>query len=289
MIVTRGLSQVWFGVAAVALATGCSPAPEKAGVRGDAPTFVSLNPCLDAILVEVAEANQILSISHYSHQPGGSRMDPEVASRFASNGGTAEEIIALGPDIVLASLFLPPATKAALERAGLRVETFGSPTTLEQSAQQIERLIDLVGSEASAKEMSAAMLGLPDRNLTADQLDAPRGPEPSVLLWQAGQIVAGQETLIAELLLEAGFTSHAEKLGLAQADYVTLEQVLSDPPDLLLVAGDSLGQQHPALGKLEGTRVHFFDPSLFYCGGPSVADAREELRDLRRSFDEAQP
>lgn len=211
-------------------------------------------------------------------------MEPGVAAQFASNGGTAEEIIALSPDIVLASEFIAPATKAALERAGLRIETFGSPTTLEQSAEQIERLSTLAGYPQHAKPIAEALhtpeAYLPPRELIAGE----PGPDPSVLLWQAGQIVAGKETLIAQLLKEAGFASHSEALGLGQADYVTLEQVLSDPPDLLLVAGDSAAQQHRALGKLKGARVHYFDPSLFYCGGPSVAAAREELFRLRRRF-----
>lgn len=284
---TRGLSNIVGALAAfaAALTSACAPATVEPTPDGP-PTFVSLNPCLDAILVEIAAPEQILAISHYSHQPGGSRIERAVAQRFASNSGTAEEIIALQPDIVLASVFLAPATKAALERAGLRIETFDSPRTLEQSAAQIERMATLVGTKQPAKAVSAAMLSPPESGLPPGTIKAQVGPDPSVLLWQAGQIVAGQETLIAQLIKEAGFTSHAQALGLAQADYVTLEQVLSDPPDLLLVAGDSLGQQHPALGKLAGTRVHFFDPSLFYCGGPSVADALGELVELRRSFHE---
>ncbi|MEL6486666.1 MAG: ABC transporter substrate-binding protein [Pseudomonadota bacterium] len=282
---TRGLSRIIGALAVIALSGACAPASRDAPDAEPAQTtFVSLNPCLDAILVEVAEPEQILAISHYSHQPGGSRMEPGIAARFAFTGGTAEEIIALQPDIVLASTFLPPATKAALERAGLRIETFDSPKTLDQSAVQIERMADLVGTDQPAKDVSAAMLSGPIYTVMPDHIDAEPGPDPSVLLWQAGQIVAGQETLIAQLIKEAGFTNHVEALGLGQADHVTLEQVLTRPPDLLLVAGDSLGQQHPALSQLEGTRVHFFDPSLFYCGGPSVADARDDLFHLRLSF-----
>ncbi|MEO0591391.1 MAG: ABC transporter substrate-binding protein [Pseudomonadota bacterium] len=265
---------------------------DAAGEPGAQPThatFVSLNPCLDAILVEVADAEQILAISHYSHQPGGSSLSPKKAARFVSTGGTAEEIVALQPDIVLASVFLPPATKAALERAGLRIETFGSPTTLEESAEQIDRLSDLVDhpvASAEANRLKRDVLGDSDPSIRASERRS--SAAPSVLLWQAGQIVAGQETLIAQLIKEAGFASHSEALGLGHADFVTLEQVLSDPPDLLLVAGDSLGQQHPALAQLEGTRVHAFDPSLFYCAGPSIGDARAELRALRKSLEGAQ-
>ena len=233
--------------------------------------------------------DQILAISHYSHQPGASRMDPGVARRFASNSGTAEEIISLQPDIVLASTFLPPATRTALERAGLRIETFDIPKTIDESAAQIERIATMAGHPHFAEDIVEALHSPPVFTLNPDTLYKVPGPDPSVLLWQAGQIVAGQETLIAQLLKEQGFTSHSEALGLGQGDYVTLEQVLSNPPDLLLVAGDSAGQQHPALGHLSHTRVGNFDPSLFYCGGPSIGDARGELFLWRLEFYQEAP
>ena len=125
----------------------------------------------------------------------------------------------------------------------------------------IETIQGLVQASAVLflRQLAEALLR-PDVSLRARELRvADPSPDPSVLLWQAGQIVAGQETLIAQLLLEAGFESHAQDQGLGQADYVTLEQVLSDPPDLLLVAGDSAGQQHPALAH-QGvvTEIFFF-------------------------------
>ena len=258
-----------------------------AAAPANKPSFVSLNPCLDAILVEVANPEQILALSHYSRQPGGSSVPSEIASRFAYTGGTAEEIIALAPDIVLASVFLPPATKAALERAGLRIEAFDNPRSVAASAAQVDRMGKLAGRPDASDLLKSRLLSSSPPNPPLDDANAKPVPGPSVLLWQPGQIVAGQETLIAQLLKEAGFSSHAEALGLKQADYVPLEQIIRDPPDLLLVAGQSNGQSHPALAELEETLVHAFDPRLFYCGGPSIDAARSELTKLRSRFDEA--
>ncbi len=270
-------------------ASAAEPRDEKA-----APTFVSLNPCLDAILVDlmspILDDDRILALSHYSRDPSSSSLDVQEARWFATTGGTAEEIIALSPDIVLASTFLPPATRSALERAGLRVETFASPASVEESAAQIERLGALAGKEFEAAGLARSIqrpLWPPFYDLPDPPLEGSKpGPDPSLLLWQPGQIVAGQNTLIAQLIQEEGFASHAGERGLDQADHVTLEQVMSDPPDVLLVAGDSAGQRHPALEKLGDMRVHAFDPGLFFCGGPSVNEAREELSELRMSFED---
>ncbi len=84
------------------------------------PTIVSLNPCTDAILAEVADPAQILAISHYSRDPRSSSMDMRVAQALPSTRGTVEEVLALHPDIVLGSTFIDPATASAYHRLGLR-------------------------------------------------------------------------------------------------------------------------------------------------------------------------
>ena len=258
---------------AALLSEGCAPAAPAARAEGDPPTIVSLNPCLDAILVEVAAGpEQVLALSHYSRDPGSSSIPAAVAARYRVTGGTAEEVIALRPDLVLASSFLPQPTRRALERAGLRVETFGSPTTIAESIGQVRDVADLAERESAGAALAARLARPP----------AAAGPPVSALLWQPGEIVAGEATLIAELLREAGFTSHAAARGLGQADAVTLEQVLADPPQVLLVAGDSIGQRHPLLAEgVPALRIAAFDPSLIYCGGPTIPKARARLRAIR--------
>ena len=55
----------------MALALGsCSPAPAPLPVPPAPQRIVSLNPCTDAILAEVAERGQIAALSAYSSQVG---------------------------------------------------------------------------------------------------------------------------------------------------------------------------------------------------------------------------
>ena len=64
---------------------GCAQASPAPSTR---PTIVSLNPCTDAILAEVAEPAQLLAISHYSHDPQASSMPMAQARRWPATGGT---------------------------------------------------------------------------------------------------------------------------------------------------------------------------------------------------------
>lgn len=265
-------------LAAAALAAGCAPAAPGRPADAAQPTIVSLNPCLDAILVELAPPAQVLALSHWSRDPGSSSVPQGVAARYGVTGGTAEEVIAARPDLVLASIYIPQPTKAALERAGLRVATFGSPTSVAESLVQVRAVAALAGRRAEGEALARRIAAPPP----------PSQAPVDTLLWQPGEIVAGEQTLIAELLREEGFASHAARRGLGQADAVRLETVLADPPRLLLVAGDAPGQRHPALAQASRSMtVASFDPSLLYCGGPTIPRARARLRAIRAELERA--
>lgn len=246
---------------------------------GTAPRFVSLNPCTDAILAEVADADQILALSHYSADPQSSSISPAIASRFAVTGGTVEEVAMLDPDMVLAGGFLAPATHRALERMGFAIATFGIAGDVETSLAQVRRIAALTGHPGRGERLVARI----EASLAA--LDAARveNGARSVVLWQPGQIVPGKQTLVAHMIRRAGLTNHSAELGLGQADYLSLEQLLADPPDVLLVAGREEGQRHHVLNQLTDTRVESFDPALLYCAGPTIIRAAERLRAIRQA------
>ncbi len=256
------------------LMCACAPAQGGGGVH---PTIVSLNPCADAVLAEVAEPAQILAISHYSHDPRATSMPLAQARLFRATGGTVEEVLALDPDVVVAGTFLPPAQAAAFRRLGVRVETFGIVPDLEENAVQVRRLAALAGHP----ERGEALLMRIGAALAAARFD---GPKVRALLWQEGGIVPGEGTLIARLMALTGFASHSAARGLGQGAYVPLEQVLADPPELVLAASSERMLTHPVLRKLEGLRYERFDASLLFCGGPTIVRAAERLAEIRASI-----
>lgn len=272
-------SRLALAVAAALGLASCAPTATHEGQRPAKPAFVSLNPCTDAILVEVADPSQVLALSHYSMDPASSSIPAEVASKFAATGGAVEEIAALDPDLVLAASFISPATRNALDRLGFRTETFGIASDEQGSFEQIRRIAALAGHP----ERGEALIGRIESALAANRA---REGEPSVstVLWQPGDIVPGEQALVSGLMRNAGLSSHSSAIGMGQADYLSLEQMLASPPQLLLVAGDSRAQHHPALKQLENTRVETLDPSLLYCGGPTIIRAAERLGAIRRSM-----
>lgn len=239
-----------------------------------APTIVSLNPCTDAILAEVAGPEQLLAISHYSHSASSTSMDLAKARRYGVTGGTMEEVVVLQPDIVVAGTFMPPATRTALDDLGIEVVTFGIVSSVADTKEQIRDLALL----AKAPEQGERLIADIDRALARGQSDA---PDISAVVWQPSGIVPGEDALVSDLLRHAGFTSHSAAMGLQQADYLSLEQMLTNPPQVLLLAGQERSQQHPVLDQMPDTHRATLDGSLLYCGGPTIIRMMDRLADIR--------
>jgi iron complex transport system substrate-binding protein len=265
-----------------ALALGaCAPAPRgDAGGRG--PTLVSLNPCADAILAEVADPGQILAISRFSHDPEASSMGVAAARRFAATSGSVEELAALRPDLVVGDAYVPgPSGEAALGRLGLRVEHFQFETSVAASEEQVRKLARLAGHP----ERGEALVGRMRAALARAAPPAGAAPIP-VVVWQSSGIVPGEGTLIADLLRRTGFASFTAAKGMRQADLLPLEQMLADPPRLILTAGSASSQEdrllrHPALAALRNTRREPYPSALLWCGGPTVIKAAGRLAEIR--------
>tara|TARA_A100001391_G_scaffold114041_5_gene76895 strand:- start:1369 stop:2241 length:873 start_codon:yes stop_codon:yes gene_type:complete len=269
----RALSVSWFALAIAA----CSAPPAPQGAH-DRPTIVSLNPCSDAILAEFSPPEQLLAISHFSKDPAASSMPAAQAARYHATSGRAEEILALAPDIVVADRFLAAPTRRALEQAGIEVFTFDIANTVDDSLTQVRKLADL----AEHNEKGEA---LADRVAEAWKQAGARHDAPVVaLLWQEGGIVPGPESLAAALLEHSGFSLHSAARGLGQGDYLPLEQVLADPPQLILSAGEARALHHPALDALPDVARAEIDTRLLYCAGPTIPRALARLREIREGL-----
>ncbi|WP_144095571.1 ABC transporter substrate-binding protein [Croceicoccus sediminis] len=264
-------------VLASLLAAACAPAPDnRDGEDAGGPRIASLNPCADAILAEIAPGH-LVAVSHYSQDPASSSMDTDVARRFAATSGNAEEIARLDPDVVIAGTFLPPATERALAAMGYRVVKTGSIASVDDARQQVRELA-AIADERDAGERLVTEI---DESLIAAK---PSGQEPvSALVWQSGGLVPGEATLVSDLLRNTGFTNFSAGRGLGQGAVVPLEDVLADPPQVILNAGSGRMQNHPALAALSG-RTTDFDTRLTWCGGPTIIAAAARLAEIREGL-----
>ena len=135
------------GSTVLLLSAACSPAgsDQRGGI-------VSTNPCADAMLVRLVAPERIAAISRYSHDPGATSLPLGLARRFRATAGTAEEVIALRPSLVLASSFTPASTRQAYARAGLRTLYLDSPTTVTASIAQVREVATEEGGRRGVED-----------------------------------------------------------------------------------------------------------------------------------------
>ena len=248
-----------------------------------APRLVSINPCVDAILMHVADTSQIAGISHYSQDARATSIPLALAKRFTATSGTAEEVAALAPDIVIAGAHVAPSTITALRRLGVRLLQLGVPESIAESQAQIR----LVAAAAGHPDRGAALVARID---AAVRTARPAGPVPiPALIWQGGGLVPGTGTLADELLRVSGFRNLSADYGLKRWDVLPLEYLVARPPKVLLSVGDA-GHEDRMLGHrvLRPLAAHIairvYPERLLHCGGPTIIDAVVRLAAIRRSL-----
>ena len=251
-------------------------APAAASVR-----VVSINPCVDAVLMEVADPAQIAAISHYSQDRHATSIPLALARRFKATSGTAEEVVALAPDVVIAGGHVAPSTILALRRIGVRIVQLTVPTTVAQSRAQVRTIAATVGHAARGEALVARI----DAAVRAAR--SPAGAPVAALIWQGGGLVPGQGTLADELLRDSGFRNASADYGLQQWDVLPLEYLVARPPRVLLTLGRGGGDRmldHPVLRQLS-TRIAVrpYPARLLQCAGPTIVEALATLAAIRRS------
>lgn len=242
------------------------------------PRIVSINPCIDAVLMQVADPAQIAGISHYSQDARATSIPLAQAMRFHATSGTAEEVVALAPDLVLSGAHVAPATVAALKRMGIALVQYPVPATVAESVAQVRAIAAAVGHPARGMAL-AARIDAAARRVAA-------APVPA-LIWQGGGLVPGSGTLADELMTRAGFRNLSAAYGLKQWDVLPLEYLVARPPRVLLsvgkaeAGGDRL-TAHPAVRRLaRRITVAAYPARLMNCGGPTIIAAMARLKTIR--------
>ncbi|MBU2378826.1 MAG: ABC transporter substrate-binding protein, partial [Alphaproteobacteria bacterium] len=247
---------------------------------------VSLNPCLDVILVGVADRGQIGAISHYARDSHGSTI-AEVARTLPFTYGTAEEVIALAPDLVITGRPASLTMVKTLERLNIRTVQFPVPETVADSLAQVREVAILMGHPARGEAMVARI-----QAALAAAAPAPGARPISALVYMPGGFASGAGTLMDEMMRRTGLENVVARYGLSGSANVPLERLIADPPELLLSGEASRGlasraervMSHPALAHIADRMTRaVFPERLLFCGGPVLIHTAAVLARARQA------
>ena len=254
--------------------------------------IVSMNPCVDAVLHDIAAPASIAGVSRYSQDPRATSVPLDWARRYRSISGSAEDVIAARPDLVIAGPHVSIQTIAALERLKVPLLKVGVPETVAENREQVALIAQKIGRRAQG----AALVARIDAALARTRW---AGAPVSALIWQGTGLVPGEGTLADALMAHAGFHNISHDIGLKQWDVLPLEGLLTHPPQVLLAGRADMGAgngdanrmlAHPALRALAGrVWVEDYPSNLLHCGGPVIVRSLDRLAAVRRAIPSAPP
>jgi iron complex transport system substrate-binding protein len=160
--------------------------------------IMSLNLCTDELLLDLVPADRIASVTYLSRSPSNSFLAP-VAMRVPVNYGSAEEVLAQRPDLVLAGIYTTTATRLLLKKIGTPMVQIPPANTFAEIRDVTRAVARAVGEVTRGEALIARM------DATLQKLAAIK-PKLAlrVAAWNGAGGVPGRGTLFDAILTEAG-------------------------------------------------------------------------------------
>jgi iron complex transport system substrate-binding protein len=284
LVTTRPRALVSFRLPVLALVAAlfAAAAAQAADPAARPRRIVSINMCMDELVLRLADRDTIASITWLSQDPRNANM-AEAAKGLPVNNGLAEEALSYHPDLVLAGAFTERSTIALLDEVGAPVIEFSVPETLDGVRAQIREVAAVLGEAARGEALVADI----DRRLARISVDANRAPLRAIILRPNGYTV-GPGSLVDEILRRAGMVNLAARLDVGAYQQIPLERLAMLDADVLIVDSEGFAEpslataalSHPIVAALaRRLKVVTLPSRLWTCPGPGVVEAVQRLAD----------
>ena len=235
---------------------------------------VSINLCADQLVLALADRSQIAGLTKNA-------TDREMSGEALAARGipllsnSAEQILAIEPDLVVGMPASRSAALAALPQQDYPLLDLNTANTLEEIHTSIRQTATAVGhparGDALIARMQSELAGLPKP-----------GKGRVAAYYQRRGYMTGTGTLIDELMTRVGLVNLAGKLGKPPLSQLSLEEMVAAQPDFLIVesATDTVIDQgsemlhHPALKDISRISV---PQAWTVCGSPAYTQAARSM------------
>lgn len=246
--------------------------------------IVSLAPSHTETLFALGIADRVVAVTDYCNYPPEAQEKPSIGGFSTPN---IEEVVALDPDLILATKIHEDKVIAQLESKGLTVVAV-DPVTIDDVIASITLIGKVTGAEKAAADLLADMQSrikaVTDKTggLTESQK-----PKVVYIVWHDPLMAAGSGTLHDELIRMAGGINIAGDLD-SYAD-ISLETVLVANPQVMIAGvgmgtGEDLPLQfittEPRLAETDArvnNRIYGINVDLVGRPGPRIVEALEQF------------
>jgi iron complex transport system substrate-binding protein len=246
------------------------------------PRVASLNLCADQLLLNVADPRQIAALSWLARDPEESVL-AERARYFPINYGSAEEILKIAPDVVIAGAYTSRFARAVLESLGYLVVEIAPAVSLADIEHNLRVVGRAIGRAERAREVIVAF-----RARAAAIRERHVRTELAAVVVRPGGYTTGSDSLGNTILELTGLRNVAARHGLDRWGSLSMEALLLAEPDLLILTdyrarAASLANaalEHPALrGKLAQLTAVRVPSRYWSCGLPQSLESADLILD----------
>ncbi len=204
--------------------------------------IVSLAPSHTETLYALGLGDRLVAVTDYCNYPPEAEEKPSIGGFSTPN---IEEVVAMDPDLILATSIHEAKVIAQLEELGLTIVAV-DPTTIDE----VIASITLIGKATGAEKEAASLLADMQSRIKAvtdktGGLAPDERPKTYYVVWfgDEGLMVAGSDTLQNELIAIAG----GKNIGIEVSNYanIDIETVIGMNPDIIIV-----GTSHGSGGEL---------------------------------------
>lgn len=209
----------------------------------------------DEILTGLVPKQDIALVTAQASQKQFSNVAPLVKGIPSIGAVSAEQVIAVHPDLVLMASYNKPGVVQQIEQAGSPVYEFVNFNSLAEIEQNIQVLGKLVGEPAKASQMVQMVEG----KIHAVEKAVQGQSKPTVLDYSSYGYAGGSGTTIADIIADAGGVNAAAKLNGWQS--ITTEEVVKLNPDFIIDTTDDAAFKNkllnnPALQSVNAIKNH---------------------------------
>lgn len=254
--------------------------------------IVSLNLCTDQLLMMLVDANRIVGVSYLARRRSSSAMAAHAQSLPITYGG-AEDVIMLQADLILAGTYSTRATVHMLKKLKHNVIVVAPARNFTDVLKNIRLIAKAVGEVRKGEQLIGQLQLALNKTPLNGVVQTTSKPNPVAALVYSRGYTSGTGTLANQILLEGGFYNLAQKLGFAGSAKVSMESLLVEQPDAIVLGrkdfgGDDLAHEifhHPALEKiLNSTPSMTLADKYWVCGTPYILKAVQRVKEFRRSL-----
>ncbi|MFC1913659.1 ABC transporter substrate-binding protein [Chloroflexota bacterium] len=246
--------------------------------------IISLAPSNTEILFALGLGDKVVAVTNLCDYPPEAKEKPSIGGFNTTN---IEEVVALSPDLILATSIHEKTIIPQLEQKGLTVLALNSKT-LDKVLEAITMVGEITGKEEEASRLVTRMQNR-IKAVTDKTNNLPEGERPRVfyLTWHDPLKTSGSGSLLHELIQKAGGRNiFAEVVGTKSVD---LELLIARDPQVM-IAGIGMGsgedktfQYLKTESRLQNTeagkngRIYKIDMDLTGRGGLRIVDGLEQF------------